>query len=156
MSNPSADKGARAERAFLAHIAPWWPNARRGKAGAEADLGDIFGVVDRDGDPWTIQVADRKWRNHGELLAKAREAAEQAERAGTGGVWCMVVKRPGCTDVGDWFVWMPVWCAFDTADGMTVHILGAGGAMWELNAVNDLCMVTVRTWLAMYAPRRRP
>lgn len=140
MANPSKDKGDRAERAFIAHIAPWFPNARRGKAGAEADLGDIFGCLDRDGDDWTVQVADRKWRSHGELLAKAHQAAQQSERAGTA-CWCMVVKRPGCSDVGDWFVWLPVWLVVDTSDGP-----------WTVDAVNDLAMVTVRTWLAMFAP----
>jgi hypothetical protein len=34
-----------------------------------------------------------------------------------------------------------VWLAFDTNDGP-----------WTVDAVNDLAMVTVRTWLAMFAP----
>ena len=37
MASPSKAKGDRAELAFVKHIAPWFPNARRGKAGAEAD-----------------------------------------------------------------------------------------------------------------------
>ncbi len=146
MTSPSKDKGDRAERAYLAYIQPWFPNARRGKAGAEKDLGDIFGVRDRDGDDWTVQVADRKSLvNHGAVLAKAREAAEQSERAGTV-LWCMVVKRPGCADVGDWFVWLPL----SYLAASLGHIFGLGVE----SPPNDLACITVRAWVALVAPER--
>ena len=147
MSSPSKAKGDRAELAFVKHIAPWFPNARRGKAGAEKDLGDIFGVRDRDGDDWTIQIADRAvmLREHGAVLRKAAEAAQQSERAGTP-LWCLVVKRAGCADVGQWFVWLP--CS-DLAAAMG-HIFGLGVA----SPPDDLACITVRTWLALVAPER--
>lgn len=115
MASPSKAKGDRAELAFVKHVTPWFPNARRGKAGAEADLGDIFGVRDRDGDDWTVQIADRAvmLREHGAVIRKAAEAAEQSERAGTP-LWCLVVKRAGCADVGQWFVWLPTWMLWRT------------------------------------------
>jgi hypothetical protein len=142
VASPSKAKGDRAELAFVKHIAPWFPNARRGKAGAEADLGDIFGVRDRDGDEWTIQVADRAvmLREHGAVIRKAAEAAEQSERAGTP-LWCLVVKRAGCADVDQWFVWLPAWTLYGDR--------GAEDADFGVWA--DLACVTVRTWLALVA-----
>ena len=142
MASASKTKGDRAELAFVKHIAPWFPNARRGKAGAEKDLGDIFGVRDRDGDEWTVQLADRKWRKHSEVEAKAREAAQQSERAGTP-MWCLVVKRAGCTDVGQWFVWLPAWMLWNTR-----HMAYYEGDLPD----EDLVCVTVRTWLTLIAP----
>lgn len=147
MASPSKAKGDRAELAFVKHIAPWFPNARRGKAGAEADLGDIFGVRDRDGDDWTIQVADRAvmLREHGAVLRKAAEAAEQSERAGTP-FWCLVVKRAGCADVGQWFLWLPAWALCDAV--LTPFRSGPNAYATP----DDLACITVRTWLALVAP----
>lgn len=145
MTHPSKVKGDRAERAFLAYAAPYWPNARRGKAGAEADLGDIFGIVDRDSDPWTVQVADRKWRSHSEVEAKAAEAAQQAERAGVL-LWCLVAKRPRA-EVGDWFVWLPTWALYGCIDWPGPH--GQEREQWA-----DLACITVRAWVALIAPEQ--
>jgi hypothetical protein len=147
VASPSKAKGDRAELAFVKHIAPWFPNARRGKAGAEADLGDIFGVRDRDGDDWTIQIADRAvmLREHGAVIRKAAEAAEQSERAGTP-FWCLVVKRAGCADVGQWFVWLPAWAL---RDAVLTPFRGGPNAY---ATPDDLACVTVRTWLALIAP----
>ncbi len=143
MASPSKAKGDRAELAFVKHVTPWFPNARRGKAGAEKDLGDIFGVRDRDGDDWTVQIADRAvmLREHGAVLRKAAEAAEQSERAGTP-FWCLVVKRAGCADVGQWFVWLPAW---------TLYV--SGHNVLDLEPWDDLACITVRTWLALIAPK---
>lgn len=151
MASPSKAKGDRAELAFVKHInAHGFPNARRGKAGAEKDLGDIFGVRDRDSDEWTVQVADRAilGREHGAVLRKAAEAAVQSERAGTP-LWCLVVKRAGCADVGQWFVWLPAWALYG-AFHSSGRIYGEdAGNEWA-----DLVCVTVRTWLALVAPER--
>ena len=75
MSSSSKDKGDRAERDVVDYIKPYCPNIRRGKAGAEKDLGDLFNYVDLDGDPWTIQIADRAWRSTSEIEAKVATAA---------------------------------------------------------------------------------
>lgn len=149
MTNLSKTKGDRAELAFVKHIAPWFPNARRGKAGAEKDLGDIFGVKDRDGDDWTVQVADRAvmLREHGAVIRKAAEAAEQSERAGTP-LWCLVVKRAGCADVGQWFVWLPAWALCDAVLTPFRAVPYYEGDLCD----EDLVCVTVRTWLALIAP----
>lgn len=145
MASPSKTKGDRAELAFVKHVTPWFPNARRGKAGAEADLGDIFGVRDRDGDDWTVQVADRAvmLREHGAVIRKAAEAAEQSERAGTP-FWCLVVKRAGCADVGQWFVWLPFWMLAEAT-------LGHFGQKAPVTGESLAC-IDVRTWLALIAP----
>lgn len=159
MANPSKAKGDRAELAFVKHITPWFPNARRGKAGAEKDLGDIFGVRDRDGDDWTVQVADRAvmLREHGAVLRKAAEAAQQSERAGTP-FWCLVVKRAGCADVGQWFVWLPLGdlAACISRSGCEPSHDGDKLEAWLTDGHHDhwadLAQVTVRTWLALIAP----
>lgn len=156
MASPSKAKGDRAELAFVKHIAPWFPNARRGKAGAEADLGDIFGVRDRDGDDWTIQIADRAvmLREHGAVLRKAAEAAQQSERAGTP-FWCLVVKRAGCADVGQWFVWLEAGALADVVGSFNVrgdHERGSWKSFLWSQTSSDLACVTVRTWLALIAP----
>jgi hypothetical protein len=147
MSTPSKNKGDRAERDLVKHLqANGFPNCRRGKAGGEADLGDVFGVVDCDLDAWTVQVADRKWRNHGELEAKAREAGAQSDRAGTP-FWCLVTKRPRCTDVGDWFVWLPAQTLVECA-----HPPYGYGMAAPARVGGDLACITVRVWLLLVAP----
>lgn len=153
MSTPSKDKGDRAERALVAYLQQWWPNVRRTKAGGEKDLGDLSGLIDRDGEEWCVQVADRKilLAQHGAVIAKAKEAAQQAERLGAP-LWCMVVKRAGCVDPADWFVWLPAWefgqiVDFDRAS--------SGWRLWEDPAGADLACVTVRSWVALVAPSRQ-
>lgn len=132
MTGPAKRKGDAAERALVKHLnAHGFPLARRGRAGGEADLGDVFGIVDHGGDAWTVQVADRKWRSHSEIEAKAAEALVQAERAGTP-LWCLVTKRPRASDVGDWFVWVPTWALLP-------------------HGQPDLACITVRTWLGLMA-----
>lgn len=147
MSTPSKDKGDRAERDVVKHLAAHgFPHARRTKAGGEKDLGDLSGVVDRDGDLWCVQVADRRWRGHGEVLAKAAEAERQAILLAAP-FWCLVAKRPGCSDVGDWFVWLPANLLADC-----VGSAGYNGWTGIPRPVPDLACVTVRTWLALVAP----
>ena len=139
MSTPQKRKGDKAERDLVAYLnANGFPQARRTKAGGEKDLGDLSGVVDRDGDLWCVQVADRKWRSHGELLAKAATVPDQAEELGAP-FWCMVAKRPGCSDPGDWFVWLQAW---------QLAYLLRSAALTGDGAVDHAC-ITVRTWVAL-------
>lgn len=143
MANPQKTKGDVAERKLVAHLqANGFPHARRTKAGGEKDLGDLSGIVDRDGDLWCVQVADRRWRSHGEIEAKAAEALAQAELLGAP-LWCLVAKRPRAASVGDWFVWLPVW---------ELGLTGESSAFRHGVGQEDLACVTVRTWLALIAP----
>lgn len=149
MSTPSKRKGDKAERDLVRYLnANGFPQARRTKAGGEKDLGDLSGVVDREGELWCVQVADRKWRNHGELLAKAATVPAQSEELHADW-WCMVAKRPGCADPADWFVWLP--CAFLLA-------LVTFESLHEIGQVvgHDLACLTVRTWVALTAPEVAP
>lgn len=149
MTSPQKQKGDRAERQFVNHLnAHGFTHARRSKAGAEKDMGDISGVVDRDGDLWCIQVANRRWRSHGEIEAKAHEAADQAEQLGAP-LWCLVAKRPGCADPADWFVWLPAWALYGHTDD-TAHFAVVRHDPWT-----DLACVTVRVWTALVAPTAR-
>lgn len=155
MSTPSKDKGDRAERALVTYLQAWWPNVRRTKAGGEKDLGDLSGLIDRDGDEWCVQVADRKilLAQHGAVIVKAREAAQQAERLGAP-LWCMVVKRAGCTDPADWFVWLSAGSLFDLVGGFNDGHRERGtwrSFAWSSTA-DDLACLTVRTWVALTAP----
>ena len=141
MSTPSKAKGDRAELALVKYLqANGFPHARRTKAGGEKDLGDLSGVVDRDGDLWCVQVADRRWRSHGELLAKAWTTPAQAETLGAT-FWCMVTKRPGCADPADWFVWLPAFILAEVIDARS-----------DFDPPADLACITVRTWVALVAP----
>lgn len=144
MSTPQKRKGDKAERDVVKYLTPHAPKIRRTKAGGEKDLGDLVGYVDRAGNEWAIQVADRRWRGHGEILAKAAEAATQAEVMGVDW-WVMIAKRPGCADVGGWFVWLPCWMLLD-----------AFCVCEDIDRViaepRDLACVTVRAWLDLTSP----
>ena len=146
MPNPQKAKGDRAEVALVTYLQAWWPNVRRTTAGGEKDLGDLSGLIDRDGDEWCVQVADRKilLAQHGAVLVKASEAAEQADRLGAP-FWCLIVKRAGMVDPGNWFVWLPVLMLGETFDA---------GGWWPLEdaAPDDLACITVRAWVALIAP----
>lgn len=149
MSTPSKDKGDRAERALVTHLqAHGHPKARRTKAGGEKDLGDIGGVQDRAGNQWCIQVADRKWRSHGDIIAKVATVPAQCDTLGAD-YWCLITKRPGCPDAGDWFVWLPTWMLLDATaqcnNSVRIDV-----------EPSDLACVTVRAWLELTAPEAHP
>ena len=144
MTNPRKAQGDRAERAVVAYLQQHWsPTVRRTKAGGEKDLGDLSGVVDRYGDLWCVQVADRRWTSHAQIEAKAAEAAEQAERL-LAGRWCLLAKRPRAADVGDWFVWLPMFWLPLYGDWLPLYC--------ESNA-RDLACITVRAWVGIYGPQ---
>lgn len=140
MTSSQKQKGDRAERDVVAHLqAHGFTLARRTKAGGEKDMGDVSGVVDRDGDLWCVQVADRSWRRPSEIEAKAREAAAQAVELGAP-LWVLVVKRPQTTDVDRWWAWLPTWALYNDGDDLVEPGWG------------DLACVTVRAWLLLNAP----
>lgn len=138
--SPSKTKGDRCERAVLAYLAPHCPTLRRGKAGAEKDLGDLMNFRDRAGDEWCIQVADRDWRTFGEVEAKAAETSVQAARAGAPN-WVMIVKRRGTSDVGRWFAYLPMWALYLPFPPPPDDPMYA-----------CLAQVPVRAWLSLVAP----
>ena len=95
MTNPSKDKGDRAERDFVAWLVQnGYPLAHRSRAGWSDDVGDIMGVHDL-----TIEVKHAKTMRLGPWLDEL-----DVERANAGtarGV--LVVRRPGWPDPGEWF-----------------------------------------------------
>jgi hypothetical protein len=147
VSTPSKDKGDRAERDVVKYLQPYAPTLRRTKAGGEKDLGDILGFVDRSGSTWTLQVADRKWTGHAQIINKAAEAQCQAVNAGVD-YGAMIAKRPGCKDVGDWFVWLPTWLLLDS-----VAACNAEGDRVD-QVLTDLACITVRAWLELHGGLR--
>mgnify|MGYP003620673963 CR=1 FL=1 len=148
MSTASKNKGDRAERALVEHLrAAGFPRCRRTKAGGEKDMGDLSGVVDAENVEWCVQVTDRTFPGHGALLAKAATVPAQAKALGTD-YWCMVVKRPRATDVGDWFVWLPLAQLLSLVTYESVNeIRGVVG--------DDLACVTVRAWIELVGPEVR-
>lgn len=144
MSTPSKNKGDRAERDVVNYLRPYAPKIRRTKAGGEKDLGDVLGFTDRGAYSWTLQVADRKWAGHAQIINKTAEAAKQAANAGCD-FWAMIAKRPGCKDVGDWFVWLPTWVLLDAV------ALSNDAPRFDLEP-SDIACVTVRAWLELVAP----
>ena len=95
MTNPSKDKGDRAERELVAWLrSNGYPTAHRSRAGWSDDVGDVLGVPDL-----CIEVKSAKTMRLGPWLDEL-----DVERANAGqprGV--LVVKRPGWSDPGEWF-----------------------------------------------------
>jgi hypothetical protein len=139
VSNPQKAKGDRAERDLVKYLGGWFPNVRRTKAGGEKDLGDLSGVVDRRGNTWCVQVADRRWRSHGELEAKAWTTQDQAACLGVEW-WCFIAKRPGHKPA-DWFAYMPTWMLLDPDNPPG----------WRVET-GPLACVPVVTWAGLIAP----
>lgn len=116
-------------------------NGRRNLAGYARDHGDYGPITDRDGDPWVVEIKGWKQPTPAKIEAAAREAAREAEHAGAP-LWVLVVRRPGCADVGRWWAVLPVWALYGDRGAEE-----ANPAVWT-----DLAQVTLRTWVALVAP----
>lgn len=141
--------GREAERKVRDHLRPrGWPELDYAHAGGPSrqhsdDRGDLAPLIDRDGDHWTVQVkGPRSQPSPGEVERWAAEAAAQADANGRGGLWVLVVRRPGTADVGRWWAWLPAWMVIGPDDARLVRHDDA----W------DLACLTLRTWVALVAP----
>lgn len=70
----------------------------------------MAGVIDRDGDPWAVEVKDvNGWT---EIAGHCAEAEKEAENAGVVH-WIVVKRRRGTTDPGKAYVVSTLadWCA---------------------------------------------
>ena len=118
-------------------------NGRRNLAGYARDHGDIGPVVDRDGDLWTVEVKGWQDPTPGKVEAAAREAAREAEHAGVP-LWVLVVRRPGCADVGRWWAHLPLWMILGADDlRLVTH-----DESWSL------ARIELRAWVALVAPEQ--
>jgi hypothetical protein len=117
-------------------------DGRRNLAGYARDHGDYGPVIDRDGDLWAVEIKGPGAQPQpGQVEAWAAEAAREADHAGAP-LWVLIVRRPGCADVGRWWAYLPLWALY-----------GDRGAE-EQNPVvwGDLACVTLRAWVALVAP----
>ena len=152
--------GREAERKVRDYLRLWWPEIDYTHPGGPTrqtsdDRGDLGPCVDVDGDHWTIEVkGPRAQPDPGQIARWAGEAHAAAEAAGKGGLWVLIVRRPGCGDVGQWWAWTTAAILFDTAGAIN------GGAppkgkwrtlIWSDRA-GDLCCVPVRIWTTLVAP----
>lgn len=88
-------------------------NGRRNLAGYRRDHGDYGPIDDATGDRWAIEIKGPVAQpTPGQIEAWADEAAREAENAGAV-LWVLIVRRPGCTDVGRWWAHLPVWMLWD-------------------------------------------
>lgn len=136
--------GRQTERAVRYYLRTWWPEIDYTHPGGpgrkhDDDRGDLGPLVDRDDDHWTVEVkGPRANPLPGDVDRWAAEAEAEANAAGMGGLWVLIVRRPGCADVARWHAWVPVWAI---STGKRVGI-----------PADDLACVTVRTWVALTAP----
>jgi hypothetical protein len=96
MTNPQKQKGDRAERDLVKWFqAHGYADAERARAGWEADKGDIMGIPAR-----TIEVKSQKQLKVNEWL----DETEVERKNGRQPIGLLIVKRPGQSDPGDWWV----------------------------------------------------
>lgn len=123
-------------------------DGRRNLTGYARDHGDYGPVADRDGDLWAVEVKGWQDPTPGKVEAAAREASREAEHAAVP-LWMLVVRRPGCADVGRWWAYVPAWAAelcFDPA------VWSKTGWTHDSPYPNDLVCLTLRTWVALLTP----
>lgn len=143
--------GRDAERKVRDHLRAWWPELDYTHAGGPSrqhtdDRGDLAPLIDRDGDHWTVQVkGPRSQPSPGEVERWAAEAAAQADANGRGGLWVLIVRRPGCADVGRWWAWLPL----EMLPGPDCDTLP-----WLFDIPeHDLVCLTLRSWVGLVAPK---
>ena len=143
------EAGKRAERKVAQYLeAHGLGNGRRNLAGYARDHGDYGPVTDRDGDLWAIEIkGPGSQPQPGQVEAWAAEAAREADHAGAP-LWVLIVRRPGCADVGRLWAYLPLsdlWAAITGLDGPIANAaLRTDGS--------DLACITLRTWVALVAP----
>jgi hypothetical protein len=134
MANTSKAKGSAHERDVCRYLnAHGFPHAERMPAGATLDRGDLAGVIDRDGDRWTVEVKRQRDQSNGNIASWCREAAAEAENGGTLG-WIVVGKKWGSAEVGDSPVWLPLMMLNLTGDRTYEHLH------------YEVAQITLRAW----------
>lgn len=153
--------GRDAERKVRDHLRTWWPELDYTHAGGPSrqhadDRGDLAPLIDRDHDHWTVQVkGPRAQPDPGEVERWAAEAAAQADANGRGGLWVLVVRRPGCADVGRWWAVLEAGALFDLVGALNAeggHERGTWLSFACSAGSSDLVTLPLRTWVALVAP----
>jgi len=150
MANPSKAKGSKHEKAVRDYlVAHGFPHVERMPAGATLDRGDLSGVVDRDGDRWTVEVKCQHDQTPGNVASWCREAAAEWGNDPTTVSWLVVGKRWGTADVGASPVWLPMWDLVDLAYAAAVFPLDFNVALPvdpDAGLMDSTCQITLRAW----------
>lgn len=153
--------GQETERKVRDHLRTWWPDLDYTHAGGPSrkhadDRGDLAPLIDRDGDHWTVQVkGPRSQPSPGEVERWAAEADAQADANGRGGLWVLVVRRPGTADVGRWWAVLEAGALFDLVGAFNAegeHQRGTWKSFAWSPGSADLVTLPLRRWVALVAP----
>ena len=147
------EAGKRAERKVAQYLeAHGLGNGRRNLAGYARDHGDYGPVTDRDGDRWAIEIkGPGSQPQPGQVEAWAVEAAREASHAGAP-LWVLIVRRPGCADVGRWWAYLPTWAMRGWISGIGPAVRRSVWAYDPASHPDDLVQMPLRQWVALVAP----
>ena len=84
-----------------------------------------------------------------------REWFAQADANGRGGLWVLVVRRPGMADVGRWWAVLEAGALFDLVGALNAeggHERGTWLSFAWSPGSADLVQMPLRTWVALVAP----
>lgn len=151
--------GRETEQKVRDHLRQWWPDIDYLHPGGvyrahETDCGDLGPLVDRWGDHFTVEVkGPRATPTAGDIDRWADEASVEAGNAGRGGLWVLIVRRPGTRNVDRWHAWMP---AGTLADLMGSHACGDDWEgmwrTWRWQHDHQLVCVPVSVFVSLTAP----
>jgi len=150
MANPSKAKGSKHEKAVRDYlVAHGFPHVERLAAGATLDRGDLSGVVDRDGDRWTVEVKCQHDQTPGNVASWCREADAEWGNDPTTVSWLVVGKRWGTADVGASPVWLLTLGLIALATGVTGQdnrLIVAMPGDPDGDLMDSTCQTTLRSW----------
>ena len=104
MTNPQKIKGSAYERSIVNYLRDNGYNADRTRAGWTDDRGDVHGITDSEGRPFTFECKNHRRDNlSGWIMELKREVANAG-----GNVGVVVHKKNGTTEPGEQFASLPL------------------------------------------------
>jgi hypothetical protein len=104
VTNPQKIKGSAYERSIVNYLRDHGYNADRTRAGWTDDRGDVHGITDSEGRPFTFECKNHRRDNlSGWIMELKREVANAG-----GNVGVVVHKKVGTTDPGEQFASLPL------------------------------------------------
>jgi Holliday junction resolvase len=104
MSNPQKNKGSAYERSIVNHLRECGFTVDRTRAGWTDDRGDIHGVSNPSGQPFTFECKNHRRDN---LSGWIKELAVEVSNAG-GMVGAVIHKKVGTTEPAEQYATLPV------------------------------------------------
>jgi hypothetical protein len=104
VTNPQKIKGSAYERSIVNYLRDNGYNADRTRAGWTDDRGDVHGITDSEGRPFTFECKNHRRDNlSGWIMELKREVANAG-----GNIGVVVHKKVGTTDPGEQFASLPL------------------------------------------------